>query len=76
MADFNSQRQIQIHCDNFKFTTANSMRQIQIHHGKFIAAISHSLRQNQIHHGKFRFATANKKLITADSIQIHHCKFK
>ena len=67
MADLNSQWQIQIHCDNFKFTTANSMQQIQIHHGKFkfIAAISHSLRQNQIHHGKF--ATANKKLITEDS---------
>ena len=58
MADLNSQRQIQIHCDNFKFTTANSMRQIQINHGKFNAANPNSPRDIQIHCGNFTFTTA------------------
>ena len=74
----NSQKQIQIHKNKFKFTNtnSNSQKQIQIHKNKFkfTKTNSNSQKQIQIHKNKFKFTKTNSN--TQNQIQIHKYKFK
>ena len=73
-----SQKQIQIHKNKFKFTktNSNSQKQIQIHTNKFkfTQTNSNSQKQIQIHKNKFKFTKTNSN--SQKHIQIHKNKFK